>query len=474
MCFGLVLVGFGLTNRGWILLIQGMEYRIFTAAWCAVLAAAVCLVGCGRRPQAEQPPADKLVVITPHNEDIKYEFDKAFSAYYQNQFGKPIHIEWRDIGSGSSAILRYLRNVYERSHTSGIDVLFGGGEHTFGSLAEEGLLERLELAEDVTAAIPATFGGMAMLDPDRRWCGCVLSSFGFLYNIRLLEAMGIPPPQTWEDLGRPELFGLVMLADPAQSGSVAAAYEMVVQSAPDWPSGWARLLAILSNAKQFADNSGGAANAPIIGDAPVAVCIDFIGTVRVAKTPDKLGYVSPRGQTGFTPDPVGILKSPPHPEAAQAFAAFVLSPRGQALWAMPPGTPGGTTVRTLGRTPIRRDFYTQYEAAQIPPWIGRPYAEGAEMKIDARLRQVRYGVLIQLVQAAAIDNLSGMRQAKRRLIESGFEPLRLAAFNRLPENVDTVEEIEAIAIALKDKAALEQITAEWTRFFRKQYKKVSQ
>lgn len=426
-------------------------------------------VGGCKKDSAPVPRGDKLVILTPHNEDIKYEFDKAFRTAYLKHFGKSIDIEWRDIGSGSSAMLSYLQNVYLKSETSGIDVLFGGGEYLFQTLAQQTLLEKMPLSPEILENIPAEFCGMPLYDKEFRWCGSVLSSFGFLYNKEILDRLNLKYPQTWDDLGKPEFFNLVMLADPSQSGSVAAAYEMIVQSAPDWPMGWKRLLLILSNAAGIADSSGAAANAPLIGQAPVGICIDFIGALRAAKYPDKIGYVSPVGQTAYTPDPIGILKNPPNPSAAQAFVNFVLSLEGQALWAMPPGSPTGPMQKTLGRTPIRQDFYHQFS---IPSWLPEPYQQGAEMKIDPLLRQTRYGVLILLVQSAAIDNLTVLKKAKQRLIETHFEHPQAELFFKLPENVDTIDKLTQISRLIKDKATAEKISAEWTSSFRRQFLQV--
>lgn len=437
-----------------------------------LLAGALWIGGCGKgSPSGSDPGAVTLVVITPHNENIKYEFSRGFAAYAKEKYGKDVTFQWRDVGGGSSSILQYLRNVYSKADTSGIDVLFGGGEYTFQYLDSEGLLDPLDLAPDVLEQIPASFGGMEMYSSGKTWCGNVLSSFGFLYNKQLLGQLNLQPPTSWEDLGKPAFFDLVIMADPTQSGSQAAANEMIVQSAPDWPSGWAKLMMILSNAKKFTDSSGSAARAPALGECVVSVCIDFYGMMHAAEAPDKLGYLSPKGQTAYTPDPVAILKNPPNREMAQAFAGFLLSPRGQALWGLAPGHPDGPQRYTLNRTPIRKDFYTIYAGA-IPEWVSRPYEEGSEMMIDAQLREVRYGVLAHLVYSAAIENSRPLQEAKRKIIERNFDPALVAILTRLPENMDTVEEIYQIAEQLKDPAAAERIKTEWTAFFRSQYRQI--
>ncbi len=444
--------------------------------WAAgLLFAAVCLglPGCGKEPAGGESGKVVLSVITPHNENIKYEFSRAFRAYAKEQYGWDVEFQWRDVGGGSSSILQYLRNVYSKADSSGIDVLFGGGEYTFQYLDAEGLLEPLEVGEDVWENIPAVFGGMEMYSPRKSWCGNVLSSFGFLYNKELLKRLNAAVPRSWEDLGRPEYFDLVILADPTQSGSQAAANEMIVQTAPSWPEGWAKLLLILSNAKKFTDSSGTAARAPSLGECAVSVCIDFYGLMYAAEAPEKLGYVSPKGQTAYTPDPIAVLKNPPNRKAAQAFAAFVLSPRGQGLWGLPAGHPDGPERYRLNRTPIRKDFYEAY-ASEGVVLADNPYQAGGEMKIDAKLREVRYGVLAELVYSAAIENASLLREARRRILERQMDPALVAVLTRLPENIDTVEEIYAIAEQLKDRTAAERIRTDWTAYFRSQYRQILQ
>ncbi len=52
-----------------------------------------------------------LVIITPHNEAIRYEFARGFSRWHQERYGTPVRIEWREIG-GTSEIASYLTAEY--------------------------------------------------------------------------------------------------------------------------------------------------------------------------------------------------------------------------------------------------------------------------------------------------------------------------------------------------------------------------
>ena len=469
-----------------------MSCRMYISA--IILGITIAMSGCGREEDHSVSPRDvdaerkvqekygkplnalptvKLVVISPHNTDIQNEYESAFSLHHALGYGQRVDIEWRDVGGGSSAILRHLLNVYENSDRSGIDIVWGGGEYNFQKMAEEGIIQVMELSKDVLDNIPATFGGIRMYDGERRWCGSAVSGFGFLYNKPLLKKLKRGPPEQWEDLGAPRFYDLIGLADPTQSGSAAASYEMIVQSGGNWPEGWAKLLGILGNVKKFYAGAGDAAEALPSGEVAVSTCIDFYGTNRVTKYPDTLVYVSPRGQTSFNPDPIAILKNPPDRVLAQRMVDFVLSRSGQALWALPVGHFDGPVTASLGRHPIRKDVYEQY-AGEFLPMIVNPYAIGQGLDVDVELWSISYGLLRQLVWSAAVKNRDGLRGAKRMLIETNFETNRLREFNKLPDNVATRQKVAETAKLLRDKKQRDIIVTEWIEFFRDKYRHVAE
>ncbi len=224
-----------------------------------------------------------LVIITPHNEAIRYEFGHAFERWYRQQTGRSVFVDWRVIG-GTSEITRYLDGAYAASfedfwtHTlkrpwndtvraafadprvqpgaapagdrpaeaarraflasdigCGIDLFFGGGpydavqEAAAGHLVDSGVLGRHPewFTDEV---IPRFFAGEEYWDRQGRWIGTVLSNYGILYSRESLARLGLPqPPAQWADLQDPRLLGEVALADPTKSSSMAQAFENVVQ-----------------------------------------------------------------------------------------------------------------------------------------------------------------------------------------------------------------------------------------------------
>jgi len=422
------------------------------------------------KPLADLPPVT-LTVITANNADIRNEFSWAFALDYALQHGRNVQFVWRDVGGGGSSIEKFLLNVHESGGDPGIDVVWGGGEFPFMSLAKRGLLRPLDLPAETLAQIPETLAGQRLRDAGNLWAGSALSGFGFVYNEGMLRQCRLPVPRQWEDLAAGHYADLLILADPSQSGSAAAAYRMIVLSAPTWPAGWAKLLGILANAKQFTDSAGAAANAPVLGEALVATAIDFYGTMRAAEAPDQIAYHTPAGQSVFTPDPIAICRHPPNAELAQQFVAFVLSARGQALWALPVGAADGPVRRPLARQPIRKDVYKTY-AGRMLPWIVNPYRAGAVLQAPPHMQQVDFQVLRELVTVAAVQNAELLRRARRKLAEAGWPAELTARFHALPDDIDALDEMAAAAAALRDPQSRYLTLQRWSAFFRDKYQAI--
>lgn len=254
---------------------------MFTRVLIFVGLLAVLAVPFALRPSrtSNAPAADLLVVITPHNEAIRREFERGFVSWYQAHTGRPVRIDWRIVG-GTSEIARYLEGAYVaaferewsqvRHHPwstaiqsgfqsprlpasapvevlrareafltsgvgSGIDVFFGGDAYEFAQEADAGRLVDSGIGQrhpewfraDV---IPLTFGGEPFRDPKGRWIGAVLSAYGIVFNRDSLRRLGITrEPAQWTDLADPALAGEVALADPTKSGSVCEAFENILQ-----------------------------------------------------------------------------------------------------------------------------------------------------------------------------------------------------------------------------------------------------
>src|SRR5690349_13632493 len=57
---------------------------------------------------------ETLVIISPHNEAIRYEFSRAFNDYYKAKTGRTVRIDWRNVG-GASDITKFLDSQFSAS-----------------------------------------------------------------------------------------------------------------------------------------------------------------------------------------------------------------------------------------------------------------------------------------------------------------------------------------------------------------------
>ena len=61
-----------------------------------------------RKDPGDWVPGDPvLTVVSPHNEAIRHEFERAFSRWHQAHYGRPVRLDWRAIG-GTTEIMNEL------------------------------------------------------------------------------------------------------------------------------------------------------------------------------------------------------------------------------------------------------------------------------------------------------------------------------------------------------------------------------
>jgi ABC-type Fe3+ transport system substrate-binding protein len=344
---------------------------------------------------------NEVIVVSPHWDGIKDETARAFSAWHEVKYGQPATIRWREAGGGASQIVRFLRAEYQTNPSADIDVLYGGGVDPFLDLEKDGLLTRFDPPADILALIPAQLNGMNIVDPNHEWFGAALSGFGIITNERVREAVGLPEVHTWVDLTDPRLAGWISASDPRASGSALAIYEIILQSY-GWEKGWAVLMEMSGNARNFLSSSAASAVEVGIGDAAYGVAIDTYGQAQAGYYGSgNVSFVLPEGRTVITPDSIAILKNPPHPELARHFVEFVLSREGQLLWMLPKGSPGGATRSLINRMSVQPALYD--ELAGKTPILTNPFKMHSDFVYSAQLGSRRRAILSVLIAAWMID-----------------------------------------------------------------------
>ncbi len=488
--------------------------------------------------------AEHLVIISPHNESIRAEFSRAFSDYMLSTRDRNVRLDWRVPGGTSeiekfihssfvAAFANYWKNDLKRKWSShevgdafnnhrvdpsgdsesaaarrafldsgigiGIDLFFGGGEYPFvaqarsGQLVDSGIFDRRpEWFSGSPAAIPDHFSGERYYDPEKRWTGTCLSSFGIVYNSDSLELIGITaPPRRWADLGDPRYFGKIAMADPTKSGSATKAFEMLIQQriheslvalasearangefdeksledravSHGWITGLNMIQRICANARYFTDNATKIPFDVAQGNAADGMCIDFFGRTgnerfRKADGTSRVQFVVPERGTSISVDPIGMLRGAPHPDLALDFIEFVLSEDGQRLWNYRAGTPGGPASTSLRRLPIRRDLYTPGHLRYFSDPSETPFDDQDGFEYVAHWTAPAFDPLRFIVKCMCLDAHDELTYSWNKLVEANFPPEATRTFFDV-EFVEYAKAIDYINSTLKSGYKISEIS----------------
>ena len=257
-----------------------------------------------------------------------------------------------------------------KKFSSQIDLIFGGGAYDDDIATRQGLLVPPWEPDRIPAGLVATESGEELIPKGlsgdtwrtETYYGTTVSTFGICYNRDRVRAQGIDrEPSQWEDLADPRWIGTLGLADPTKSGSIAKAFETIVQvecrkaveaagfgaradeyeakiAAAGLPpgqvpegvpveyqqvveTGWAAGLRLIqrigANARYFTDSGSKVPLDVGMGNAAAGLCIDFYGRFEAqvsngGRTNGAMAYVTPRGGSGVSADPIALLRGAPH------------------------------------------------------------------------------------------------------------------------------------------------------------------
>lgn len=505
-----------------------------------VLAALLALPFCLRPEKAagavNSGNPDKVVVVSAHNKAMRDEYVTAFKKYYLEKFNREVEIDFRSPG-GTSDIARYIPDRFEAEFRRyfesdpangkwkkeyarfsdasldrkgadpelvsvrkkflnsnvgiGIDVFAGGGTFEHSRMAQRGFAVDGKVKErhpEYFEHFPMSFGGDNICDPQGRYYGVVLSTFGICCNLDRLKEMGGKLPQTWRELGDIRFYNKISVADPSKSGSANKCFEILIQQemaeaktfAEGWYNGLAVCRRIFANARSVTDSASKVVRDVATGDAACGMAIDTYALSEAAWVRsrfdgvDHLAYITPKGGTAVSADPVQILRGAPNRVVAERFVDFLLSKEGQMLHAFKPGTPGGPVLHALNRPPVRKELYDKkYEEFYFQKGYN-PYRSGADFTYRPKLTGRYYSLLRALLKCTMLDTEEELKSAWQAIIAAGGPekvPEAMRYFNAIPFTYDEAAEAAAKLRSARSGAELAAIYRSWSEFSRNNLRK---
>ena len=347
-----------------------MTRLIAAVAALALLLSAPGFVGPARAqsPAAAQPAGaqieGELNLITPISKFIHDASLKAFADYAREKWNVTVKVNAIPAGTP----VAYGR-IVEWKGKPEADIFWGGESALFEKLAEQKLLQKLEISRPAWESIPASIGKpkpIPLKDKDGYWVGTALEPYGLVYHPRRLQRLGVAELKDWEDLLNPKLKGEVAQCAPTRSSSSNATYEVMLSMLGE-EKGWEWLTRLAANTGHFTARSRDVPTVVAKGEFAAGFAVPSYMAFEEKLAGFDLKFVAPRNAF-VTPEPMAILAGARNPRAARAFIEFLLTERGQkvfmerGLFAITPkykvqGAPGSTAELAVEFTGGVRSYF---------------------------------------------------------------------------------------------------------------------
>jgi len=284
--------------------------RKFGFLLVVILIAGSILTAC----QQQQASTELNVLCTPQEEwcqGMKQEFEAKYN----------ITVNYVRMSSGES-----LARLQAEKDNPQFDIWWGGPIDGYVAGKEAGVLDPYD-----SPNLKNLIDQNLYKDTENYWAGIYVGSLGFCTNTNwLAENPGVEAPTSWADLLKPEFKGQIMVAHPSTSGTSYTALATILQIMGE-EKGWEYIQQYAGQIAQYTKSGAAPAKFVAQGEAAVGIVFshDIIHEIEDNQAPLVLTF--PSEGTGYEIGGMAIVKGAKHPDAAQKWFDWALTPEAQAL-----------------------------------------------------------------------------------------------------------------------------------------------
>ena len=256
----------------------------------------------------------------PNSLRLYTSFDPSEAEIYFQAFEADtgVKVKWVRLSSGE-----VLARVKAEAANPQMALWLAGTAADFSSAKKENLLEPYTPNTDFTLE-------PHQRDPEGYWTGFYFGVIGFASNTNFLKERGLSPPESWQDLLKPEFQGQVGVAYPYTSSTAYTLLSsLVVLMGEDAAFDYLKKL----DGQVHHYNKSGSACVTQVGLGELGVGIAFahdIQTKGAAKGyPVVLSF--PREGSGYEIGAMALLRGGPDREPAKKFMDWMMTGRAQSL-----------------------------------------------------------------------------------------------------------------------------------------------
>jgi hypothetical protein len=244
------------------------------------------------------------------------------------------------------------------------------------------------------------------------------------------------------------------------------AYEIILQ-AYGWEKGWQVLITMAANARGFTASAGQVPKDVTSGEVACGLCIDFYAWAQVRLYgEDVIGFVLPQDLTVVNGDAIAMLKGAPNRAVAEEFIKFVMGEKGQKLFMLDRGEPGGPVKNDLGKFTVMPQLYEELKGRT--PVSVNPFAWHSSFTYDPKRGTARRTLVDDLIGTLLIDQHRELKAAWQKALASADPEGEMRKLSAVPVSEEEVMEMARNGL-WTDATYKNKMLREWSDFARAKY-----